>query len=79
MKSSKDFAFKETSLFSWESEPAEERPSEFAASTLSAFAPLARPRRKPPSRLISVALVAGLGALAFGGVLLFGLVHLLRA
>ena len=79
MNSPKDFAFKETSLFDWESEPAEERPSEFAASTLSPYAPLPPRRRKPPSRLLSVAFVASIAALGLGGALLVGLVHLLRA
>lgn len=76
MTSRKDFAFKETSFFGWESEPAEESPSQFAAST---FATLTTPRRQPPARRFNVVLVASVAVLGLGSVLLFGLVHLLRA
>ncbi|MEP6873340.1 MAG: hypothetical protein ABI887_03175 [Burkholderiales bacterium] len=78
MKPSKEFAFKETSFFEWDSEPALERPSEFAPSTLS-FAPLPARRPKVRSHWLSVALVAGIGTLGVGTALLYGLVHMLHA
>jgi len=80
MKSSnQQFAFRETSLFDWDSEPCEERPSGFAAPTLSAFAPLPARRRKRPASWLSVTSVAAFGALGFGVALLLVLMHLLHA
>ena len=75
---SKPLAFKETTVFDWDSEPAEERPSEFAHSALSGFAPL-RPRPRRVTKAFGTVLLAGAAALSLGGVALFGMIHLLRA
>jgi len=79
-------SFKDTQVFGWETEPRDERPSEFVPSTgysaLSGYyaMPDARGRRPPPRRghgpllvLLASAAVVGLGAAA-----LLGFLHLLR-
>jgi hypothetical protein len=78
--------FKDTQVFGWDAEPADERPSEFVASTgysaLSGYyavpdARLRRRQRRGNGALIVVlasAAVVGLGAAA-----LLGFLHLIRA
>lgn len=77
---SKPMAFKETTIYDWDSEPAEERPSEFAQSAMSGFAPL-RTHRRPPrvNKAFRTVLLAGATALSLGGIGLYGMIHLLRA
>jgi hypothetical protein len=63
--------FKDTQLFGWDSEPSEQRASEFAQSTgysaLSGYHAVAEPRRKPKATgtgflFVMSALIVGLGA-----------------
>ena len=75
--------FKATQTFDWESEPHDERPSEFAQSTgysvLSGFyvAPVASTRRRRGG--LGPALVAGAVVLVMAVAAMVGLVHMLRA
>ena len=75
---SKPRTFKETTIFDWDSEPAEERPSEFAHSALSGYAPL-RPRQPKVTKAIGKVFFACVATLSLGGAALFGMIHLLRA
>jgi hypothetical protein len=63
--------FKDTQLFGWDSEPSEQRASEFAQSTgysaLSGYYAVPEPRRKPKAKgtgflLAMSALIVSLGA-----------------
>lgn len=63
--------FKETQLFGWDSEPSEQRPSEFAQSTgysaLSGYYAVPESRHRPKAKgigflLVMSGLIVGLGA-----------------
>jgi hypothetical protein len=74
--------FKETQLFGWDSEPSEQRASEFAQSTgysaLSGYYAVPEPRRKSRARgtgflMVVTALIVSLGAVG-----LYWLAQILR-
>ena len=76
--------FKDTQIFGWETEPKDERPSEFVSSTgysaLSGYYAMPEPRTRrrrggngPLIVLLASAAVVGLGAVA-----LLGFLHLIR-
>jgi len=69
-------AFKETQVFTWESEPADERPSEFANSAFMSAAPHRPARRsKPGAAPVLLWIVATLCA---SSLLLFGVAAFLQ-
>lgn len=75
--------FKDTQVFDWESEPKDERPSEFVASTgyssLSGYYSMPEPvRRRRSSGGLNLVLIAGGVAVALGAAALYGFLHLLR-
>lgn len=69
--------FKKSQVFTWESEPADERPSEFANSAFMSAAP---PRRasRPKKHSAAGLLVYVAATLCASIVLLFGVVDLLK-
>lgn len=77
---------KKTQVFDWETEPADERPSEFVQSTgysvLSGFhaAPPTRPstRKRSSSGGINMLLVAAGVVIGLGALALVGFIHYLR-
>ena len=76
--------FKDTQIFDWESEPHDERPSEFAQSTgysvLSGYHVMPdRPMRPQGKGGINLVVVIGAIVLALGAAAMYGFVHLLRA
>ena len=76
--------FKNTQVFDWESEPHDERPSEFAQSTgYSALSGLYVPEQSRPRRRrqggVNMLLVGAATVVALSIVALLGFIHLLRA
>ena len=74
--------FKETQLFGWDSEPSEQRPSEFAQSTgfsaLAACHAVPDPRRKPKAKGTGFLLVMSALIVSLGAVGLYWLAQFLR-
>ncbi len=74
--------FKETQLFGWDSEPSEQRPSEFAQSTgysaLSGYYAVPESRRKPKAKGIGFLLVMSSLIVSLGVVGLYWLAQYLR-
>ncbi|MEO8059377.1 MAG: hypothetical protein ABI671_13740 [Burkholderiales bacterium] len=75
--------FKDTQLFGWDSEPSEQRSSEFAQSTgyslLSGYHALPEARRKPKAKGMGFLLVVSALIVSLGAVGLYWLAQLLRA
>ena len=74
--------FKDTQLFGWESEPSEERASEFAQSTgysaLSGYYTVPESRRKPRAKGTAFLMVVSALIVSLGAVGLFWLAQFLR-
>ena len=74
--------FKDTQLFGWDSEPSEERPSEFAQSTgysaLSGYYAVPEPRRKPKAKGMGFLLIMSGLIVSLGAVGLYWLAQFLR-
>ncbi len=75
--------FKDTQLFGWDSEPSEERPSEFAQSTgysaLSGYHAVAEPRPRPKAKGTGFLLIMSGLIVSLGAVGLYWLAQFLRA
>lgn len=74
--------FKETQLFGWDSEPSEQRASEFAQSTgysaLSGYCAVPQPRRKSKARGTGFLLAMSALIVSLGAVGLYWLAQFLR-
>ena len=74
---SKQPTFKQTTIFDWDSEPAEERPSAFEHSTYSsAYAPLPRTQRRKAINAFAIFMVVG--SLGLGAAVMYGFASLIR-
>ena len=75
--------FKETQLFGWDSEPSEQRSSEFAQSTgysaLSGYHVLPESRRKPKAKGIGFLMIVSGLIVSLGAAGLYWLAQFLRA
>jgi hypothetical protein len=77
--------FKDSQVFGWETEPKDERPSEFVPSTgysaLSGYYAMPEPRARRPQRRSGVLMVLVVGALfvALGSAALLTFLHWIRA
>jgi hypothetical protein len=76
---SKAPVFKETQLFNWESEPTDDRPSDFPASSSSAYAPISKTRQARPSTLLTGILGWCIALVVLGSSVMWALMHLLKA
>lgn len=74
--------FKDTQLFGWDSEPSEERPSEFAQSTgysaLSGYYAVPEARRKPKAKGMGFLLAMSALIVSLGAVGMYWLAQFLR-
>ena len=70
--------FKQSQVFTWEAEPADERPSEFASSAFMSAAPRRRTTRSEKSSA-AVLLIYVAATLCGSSVLLYGVVSLLKS
>jgi hypothetical protein len=77
--------FKNTQVFDWDSEPKDERPSEFVPSTgysaLSGYYAMPEARASRPRRGggLNTVLIAGAIIVALGTAALLGFLHMIRA